>query len=518
MSWLPLLAALLSAQPAVTLDSKGGLVQVKVMIKAGSAADAPGREGTAFLMGQLLVEGGFGAPAAPVTKEKLAELTRPWGSRAFPSVAVSKEVTVVSAEVPRDVFDRYVETVLGPMLSRPLFDPKELERLRGETLQSLTSGLRLERIEELGLVGLDALVHDKEPYGRPDQGTENGLKAVTRDDVAAYHKAWLTRGNMIIGLSSSDPALEKSVRRALAPLPEASPAWGWAAPEKARGRRLLIVSIPNAASSGVHAGHRIEVTRAHPDFWPLYIGNIWFGTHRDGFSRLYVLLREERGYNYGDYSYVEHFEGRPYNLFPPFNTPRRSQYFSIWVRPVAHPYVPHVLKAITWELEELLRAGLTEQQCADARNKAKVLYLSLAETSERLLASRLDDRFYGLEPGYLPSYLKRVESVTCEAVNAALRKHLRPADLQYLVTTSADAAAKLADDVASGAPAWGKAPADYQIDVKEEDGKKLYLVPEPKLDVLRRDAVWAHHALGIGGESIRIVPVERLFAEPGLPQ
>lgn len=518
MNTLLLLAALLPAQPAVTLDSKGGLVQVKIMIKAGSAADPAGKEGTAFLLGQLLVEGGFGDPAAPVTKEKLAELTRPWGGRAFPSVSVSKEVTVVSAEVPRDAFDRYVAEVLGPMLTRPLLAQNELERLRGETLQSLTSGLRLERIEELGLVGLDALIHDKEPYGRPDIGTENGLKAVTRDDAAAFHKSWFSTGNMIIGLSSSEPALEKTLRRALSSLPAASPAWGWGAQEKSEGRSLLIVSIPNAASSGVHAGHRIAVTRGHPDFWPLYVGNIWFGAHRDGFSHLYVVLREERGYNYGDYSYIEHFEGRPYHLFPPFNTPRRSQYFSIWVRPVAHQYVPHVLKAITWELEELLRAGLSERQCADARNKAKVLYLSLAETSERLLASRLDDRFYAMEPGYLSSYLKSVESVSCEAINAALRKHLKPSELKYLVATSADSAAKLADAVASGAPAWGKEPSDYQIDVKEEDGKKLYLVPEPKLEVLRRDAVWANHPLGIGGENIRVVPVEKLFAGPGLPE
>jgi zinc protease len=518
MNFLLLAASLAASQEIVALDSKSPLVQVKIIVKGGSAADPAGKEGTAFLLGQLLVEGGFGDPAAPVTKERLAELTRPWGSRAFPSVSVSKEIIVLSAEVPREVFARYAETVLGPMLSRPLFASKELERLRGETLQSLTSGLRLERLEELGLTGLDALLYDGEPYGRPDVGTENGLKAVTRDDAAGFHKKRFVTGNMIVGLSTSDSSVTAALKKALSPLEGAPTAEEPVSGKQGKGRKLLIVSIPNAASSGIHAGHKIEVTRSHPDFWPLYVGNIWFGTHRDGFSHLYVALREQRGYNYGDYSYIEHFEGRPYNLFPPFNTPRRSQYFSIWVRPVAHAYVPHILKAITWELEELLRAGLSERQCAEARNKAKVLYLSLAETSERLLASRLDDRFYGLEPGYLPSYLKNVESVSCEAINAALRRHLRPADLQYLVTTSADSAAKLADDVASGAPAWGKGPADYQIDVKEEDGKKLFLVPEPKLDVLRLDAVWANHPLGIGGESIRIVPVERLFADSGLPQ
>src|SRR5205814_1215531 len=104
------------------------------------------------------------------------------------------------------------------------------------------------------------------------------------------------------------------------------------------------------------------------------------GTHRDEFSHLFEVIRAERGYNYGDYSYIEHFEGRPENLFPPFDTPRRFQYFSLWARPVAHKYVPHVLRALTWELERFVDVGLDDAQCALAKNKAKILYLSLAET------------------------------------------------------------------------------------------------------------------------------------------
>lgn len=513
-----LLAAPLASQQFVTLDSKSALVQVKVMIQVGSAQDPKGKEGTAQLVGQLLTQGGFGDAKSPVTKERLAELTRPWGSGAYPNVGVFKEGTIISGEVPREFFGRYVDEVLAPMLTRPLFEAKELERMRAEDLQGVTSGLRLERIEELGLVGLDALVHDGEPYGRPDAGTESGLKAVTREDVAGFYKAYFGLPNVIVGLSSTDPALAAKLRDALAPLGK-SAQLRTALPKKApAGRRMTVVAVPNAISSGIHAGHKIAVTRTHPDFWPLYVGNIWFGTHRDGFGRLYQVFREQRGYNYGDYSYIEHFEGRTHTLFPPFNTPRRQQYFSIWIRPVGHPYVPHLLRALTWEMEELVRRGLTEQQCAEAKNKARVLYLSLAETSERLLAARVDDAFYGQRPGYLQSYLDSVEKVTCPQVNAALRNHLRPGDLQYLVVTNADEAPKIAAAAASVETAWGKQPQEYQIDVKEEAGQKTYSVPEAKLDLLRRDAVWAHHPLGLTKESVRVVPVAKMFVDAGMPR
>jgi hypothetical protein len=145
-----------------------------------------------------------------------------------------------------------------------------------------------------------------------------------------------------------------------------------------KGREVLIVAGPNAIATGIHAGFRAADARRQ-DYWPLYIANIWFGTHRDGFSHLYQVIREERGYNYGDYSYVEHFEGRPFFMFPPPNAPRRFQYFSVWIRPVQHDYAHHIVKALTWELENFVRTGMTGEQCGDAKNKARVLYLSLAE-------------------------------------------------------------------------------------------------------------------------------------------
>lgn len=520
---------LLAAVPAralklVVLDSKSPLVLVKIMLPAGSSSDPRGQEGLAALTGALLVDGGFGDPESPVTKEKLAELTRPWGSEAYPSVWVSKEVAVLSFKVPREALPRYVDEVLAPMLRRPLFDAKELERVRDETLQALGSTLRLERIEDFGLIALDNLIYNGTPYAYPDAGTLQGLKRLKREDARAFFKSRYDAGRAIVGISTADPALQAKVRSAVEGMgdePEAgqmheafgAQAWGAA---KITGRKAVIITLPNAISSGLHAGFPIAVTRKHADFWPLYLGNVWFGTHRDGFSHLYQVLREERGYNYGDYSYIEHFEGRPSNLFPPFNTPRKSQYFSIWVRPIGHAYVPHVMRAITWELEDLLRQGLSETQCAEAKVKAKVLYLSLAETADRLLASRLDDAFYEAEPGYLGSYLQSVDAVACSDVNAALRRHLKPGQLQYLVVTNASEAKKIAEGAAALSPVYGKDPGEYQIDVKQEDGKKVYLVPETKLDVLRRDAVWAREPLGLEPEDIRVVPVEKVFETPAL--
>ena len=140
------------------------------------------------------------------------------------------------------------------------------------------------------------------------------------------------------------------------------------------------------------------------------------------------------------------------------------------------------------------------------------------ETSSRLLGYRLDDEFYGLNPGYLDSYLGKINGVSCGQMNAAIKKYLQAENLKYVIITDDEVAPKLAEALAGGEPAWGKPPADYQIDVKDEGGQKVYTVPAPKLELLRRDAAWAHYWLDIPRERIRIVPVEQLFVTATIPK
>lgn len=505
----------------ITLDSPAPLVQVRVMVRAGAAHDPAGVEGLAYLTGRLVLEGGFGDPKAPVTKEKLAEITRPWGEGALPRVQVSKETTVFSMTVPREVLPQFLQQVFQPLFTQPLFEAKELDRLRAETLQTLRSNLRLEQIELVGLVALDNYIHHGTAYAHPDMGVEKGLEAVSADGVRTFYRSHYRPENIVLGVSTADATVVDPLRAALASLntgEKPQQARALEPPAPIRGREVVILALPNAISTGIHAGFPLKITRRDPEYWPLYVANIWFGTHRDSFGHLYNTIRSDRGYNYGDYSYIEHFEGRPFALFPPVNTPRRFQYFSIWIRPVQHDYAVHLMKALTWELENLIRSGLTEEQCALAKNKTRVLYLSLAETASRLLGTRLDDEFYGLSPGYLEGYLQRVDAVTCDQVNTAIRRHLQAQNLKYVVVTDDEQAPKIAEAIASSQPARGKTPADYQIEVKEQEGQRIFLVPEGKRPLLQRDSVWAHYWLDIPRERIRIVPAEKIFETAALPE
>ncbi|MFQ5797084.1 MAG: M16 family metallopeptidase [Bacteroidota bacterium] len=509
--------AQVSRVKTIALDTPAELVQINIMVKGGSALDPVGLEGLSYLTARLMLEGSYGDPKAPVTKEQLAEIVRPWGSAAKPSVRIEMETATFSMSVPRDIFSQYIENVFQPLFTQPLFAQDELDRVRQEIVEDIGSTLRLENTELLGLYALDNFIHEGTSYGHVALGTVQGLKAVKRKDVLVFYNTYYVPENLVVALSTKDDRVLALVQQALENLGNNTKASMLTKqipdpPWPINGKYLTIVIQPGTIASGIHAGFPIRLTRSDPDYWALYVANVFFGTHRDAFGKLYGDIRQARGYNYGDYSYIEWFDFRPWYLFPPPNTPRRYQYFSLWVRPVAHQYVHHILKAITWELENFIRAGMTPEECRLAKNKAKVLYLNLAETGSRLLAYKLDDEFYGMSThGYLNQYVQAIDRLTPDEINSAIRKYLQVENMKYVIVTNEEWADRLKEDIAKNRNARGKDFNEYNIDFTTANGDTLWQFPKSKIEVVKMDKVWEAYWLDIPAENIQVARSSQLF-------
>jgi zinc protease len=497
-------AAKAATAPAnlVSLPSPSPLYQIQIMVRAGSANDPAGKEGTADMVSSALIDGGFGNPKAPTTKEELAEITRPWGDAATPDIRVDKQATVISMVVPKENLQEFLSQVLRPMLQKPLFQDKEIERLRKEALVNIQSRLRFEQQELLGLVALDNEMFAGTPLGHVPAGTVKGLNAITRQDLVDFYKKYYTRENVFISTTVSDPAEQNAIASAL-PAGGTAMAPAQVMPPAIQGRSLTIITQPNAIATGIHLGFPIDVKRGDADYWPLFVANVYLGTHRDSFGHLYQTIREARGYNYGDYSYIEYLAGRPFFLFPPPGTPRTQQYFSVWVRPVGTQYTHFIAKAATAELDHFIQTGMTADQVAAAKNKARTLYLKYSDSKSRQLGYKLDDMFYGMEKnGYLDDMLRNVDAVTPEQVNAAIKKHLQVANLKYVIVTNESVGDKLADDIANNANVTPKTLAEYHITEP---------VPPEKQAMLQQDEQWKAYPLNIPRDHITVVKAEQMF-------
>ena len=179
----------------------------------------------------------------------------------------------------------------------------------------------------------------------------------------------------------------------------------------------------DAPATAISLGFPIDLLRGQKDFYPLALATSWLGEHRNSSSHLYQVIREERGLNYGDYAYIEHFPNGGMRSSPPQNAARRQQLFEIWIRPVPNETRLFALRAALREFDHLVERGMTQSQFDLTRSFLSKYVLHLAPTTMERLGYALDDQFYGIEGSYLENYRTALKTMTLADVNNAIKKH-----------------------------------------------------------------------------------------------
>ncbi len=477
------------AEPPVLMPvAQDPNVAIKLWFKVGSQNDPEGKEGLAALTADLITEGGTRSRSFDAILQELFPLAAGYTG------SVDKEMTVVAGDVHRDAVGGFYP-LLSDALLNPGFRADDFERLKSRTIDAIEKQLRYSSDEELGKAALFGRVFAGTPYEHLDLGTVAGLKAITLDDVRAFYNAHYTRDNVVLGLGGAyEPALVDRILADLQRLPAGKPA-PVPAPEPSpiKGRQVVLVEKPGE-STAISLGYPISLHRGEREFYALWLANSWLGEHRNSVSHLYQVIREERGMNYGDYSYIEAFPQGGFRNMPPTGVGRRQQLFEIWIRPVPEDRALFALRAAIRELDKLIAGGLTREQFETQRAFLSKYVAQFATTTSYRLGYALDDRFYGIEaPGHLARFKEMMASLTLEEVNAAIRKHLQSRDLVIAMVTADARGMKQA--LISGAPT----PMDYGP-------------VEKSAEVLAEDKEIERYPLSIKAESVTIVPVDEMFA------
>jgi zinc protease len=449
--WLPAVALTMAAIPlsgqqrgtpvSITLhEPQSPFIAFNIWIRAGSQNDPPGKEGLAALTANLLAEGSTTADRYDAILAKLYPMAAGYG------YSVDKEMTVFRGRVHRDNLEAWY-TLFRNAVLQPAFGEEDFQRVKTQTVNFLERARRYSRDEELSKELLFWMAYRGTPYEHPEEGYVQSVKAISLDDVKAFYRDHYTRGNAVVGVAGGYPeGFAARVRTDFDALP-AREAAAVPAPDPAppSGIKVLIVEKPTDATA-ISLGFPYGLVRGHPDYFALMTANAWFGEHRNSFSHLYQVIREARGMNYGDYSYIDAFPLGYTTQEPPVNVARRRQLFEIWIRPVSktaaddlHDRALFATRAALRELTRLAEAGMTDSTLAETRQYLHNFSVTYGSTVSRRLAYAVDDAFYGLPaPGFLGSIRPALARLNRSDVNAAIRRHLQARNL-YLVFITQDA-------------------------------------------------------------------------------
>ena len=151
------------------------------------------------------------------------------------------------------------------------------------------------------------MAFDGHSYGRPSQGTEATVGAITRDDLEAYRKRIFAKRNLkVVAVGDItaeelgkllDDGLRRSSREGRSRSRSADQAG-----HRRQGESCIDMNVPQSvAVFGVGA-----MPRKDPDFMTAFVLNQLIGG--GGFaSRLMEEVREKRGLAYSVYSYIQPF-------------------------------------------------------------------------------------------------------------------------------------------------------------------------------------------------------------------
>jgi zinc protease len=474
-------------------EADSPFVAFNIWVKSGSASDPKGKEGLASLTASLMAGGATQAHPFKEILERLYPMAAGYGA------SVDKEMTNFTGRVHRDNLDVFYSLFRNALMA-PAFREDDFTRIKSQRLNALERSRRYSRDEELSKDLLFWMAYEGTPYQHPPDGYVDSVRSITLDDVRGFYRDHYVRNNIVVGIGGGYPAgFDKRVRTAFDELPEgkvvAAPA---PVPKPPSGIKILLVEKDTDASA-ISLGFPIALLRGDPDFVPLLVANSYFGEHRNSVGRLYQSIRETRGMNYGNYSYIEAFPAGYATQQPRVNVPRRSQLFEIWIRPVSltapgnlHDRTLFATRAAWFELQKLVDKGMTPADVETSKQFLRNYVGTWGATIGRRLGYGVDDAFYGIpKPGYLQTLKEAVDKVTPEQVNAAIKKHLQD-DNMYLVIITKDAAA-LKQKLVSGSPA------------------AITYAGERSAALLAEDKIISAFPIKVREQDITILPIDKVF-------
>lgn len=242
-------------------------------------------------------------------------------------------------------------------------------------------------------------------------------------------------------------------------------------------------------------GFPVSLSKKDKDYFALWIAVSHFGEHRQHVSHLFQKIREERGQNYGDYAYADHFiQGR--DKFPAQNYGRQQQYFSIWIRPLANSNRHFALRQALSELKKLVQEGIPAERFELVRTYLLNYTKLYTQTLGERLGWQMDSKYYGYKD-FLAEAQERLPKITREQVNNAIRKYLNFENLYIAIIT--EDAQSLRDVLVADTPS-----------------PITYAGPKPQ-EILDEDMIYEVFPLKVKSKNIRIVPASKFFKKTGIP-
>ena len=375
---------------------------------AGALFEPPNMTGLANATAQMLREG-----TQSRTSVQIAEEIDRLGASLGAAGSFGSSQVVLNASGLSDNFDSWFALVVDVLLN-PSFPKDELEKLK----QRLRAQLRQQRSAANFLVNerFSHAVYGDHPAAIVSPTSES-LDALTQAALMKWHRERYAPQNALLAIAGDVraeeliPQLEKwfggwemiDVKR---PRP--------ANPVPATARKVYLVHRPNSVQTTVALGN-IAIDRRSPDYIPMVVMNHILGGGVSG--RLFLNLREEKGYTYGVYS-----------DFSALRYPGPWRAGGSMRTEVTAGALVEFLK----EINRIRDQTVPSAELEDSKRAIAARFALSLEQPTAILGLAVSRIQYRLPEDYWDTYPTKIMAVTAEDVQRVARKYLDPEVMQLV--------------------------------------------------------------------------------------
>jgi zinc protease len=391
----------------VVEDQRLPLVSYRLAFRVGGAFDPPGLPGLTDLLAGLLPEG----TASRTSKEIADEVARMGASL---SAGATSDYTIVAASALAH-FNDPVLALMAEVILEPSFPENEVELAK----QNTKEGLRQQRAQPSFLASemVSRVMYGDHPYAVVAP-TPESIDRSSREEFVRFHRARLVPNNavfIVVGdvkyedIRNQVESLFSTWERGEAVTPN------FPAPPVRTSKVAYLVDRPGSAQSNIVIANS-GITRTNPDYFPLMLMHTVLGANAS--SRLFMNLREDKGYTYGAYSNLD---------------ARRTAGTFRATAEVRTPVTGDSLKEFFYELDRIGKEPVSEKEIADAKSYLTGVFPIRLETQEGLTDQLVQIKMLNLPDDYLQRYRDRVQAVTIADIQRVAEKYIKPDEAAVVV-------------------------------------------------------------------------------------
>jgi predicted Zn-dependent peptidase len=337
--------------------------------------------------------------------------------------------------------------IAADVLLNPSFPEQELALFKQRTGAQLVQ--QRSQPSFLAVERFNSVVYGNHPGSRTSP-TPDALKAVTRERLGEFHRSHYVPDHAALAVAGDTTLAEvrKLVEKYLG-------AWRKAGlqqpavtdPAALTSPRVSLVSRPNSVQTSLVVGTQ-AISRTSVDYDIVQVMNKVVGGGPTG--RLFMHLREEKGYTYGAYS----------NVSP-------TRYRGDWVAStdVRSEVTDAALTDLLGEVARMRDEAVTEKDLQIAKRAMVASFALSLENPQQMLTYYTTRWLYNLSEDYWDKYPARVMAVTPAQVQDAGKKYLDPKRLQIVAVGDA---AKIRETLAKLGT----------VEVYDTEGKRISQQPE----------------------------------------